>query len=342
MRRILVTGGAGFIGSHLCEALLRAGRQVVALDNFDDFYDPGRKRANIAALRDAPNFTLVEGDIRDSAVVGSVIDGQTDAVVHLAARAGVRPSVDDPHLYLDVNVRGTLTLLEACRRHPQCRFVFGSSSSVYGNASRVPFREDDAAGAPISPYAASKRSGELLCHTFHHLYGMPITCLRFFTVFGPRQRPDLAIHKFARLMEVGEPIPVFGDGSMRRDYTYVDDIVDGIVRAIDRCAGFEIYNLGNAHPISLAALIESLERVLERKARIDRCEASRGDVDCTYADIRKAARGLGYRPETDFAAGLAKFAEWFRRQPRTLDQRSAPVHHLLPGQVADVEITAIH
>ncbi len=309
-KKSVVTGAAGFIGSHLCEALLRIGHEVVGIDNFDEFYDPAVKQRNLNAIRKHPRFSFIEGDIRDAELVSQCIDSSTFAVVHLAARAGVRPSIEDPDLYFDVNVRGTLKLLECCAAFPTCRFIFGSSSSVYGKSSRVPFREDDAAAEPISPYAASKRSGELLCHTFHHLYGMPVTCLRFFTVYGPRQRPDLAIHKFARLIAAGRPIPVFGDGSMRRDYTYVEDIVNGIIRAMDRCAGFSIYNLGNSSPIALSDLIPMIERALGKKAKIDCREPSRGDVDCTFADITKAAKELDYCPRTDFATGLDGFVEW--------------------------------
>jgi UDP-glucuronate 4-epimerase len=219
--KILVTGGAGFIGSHLCEALLREGRCVTAIDNFDDFYDPGRKRKNLAEILDHPQFKLIDGDIRNADDVLKAMGSDTEVVVHLAARAGVRPSIEQPLLYQDVNIRGTMVLLEAVRRIKGCKFIFGSSSSVYGNNAKVPFAEGDNVDAPISPYAATKRAGELLCRTYHHLYGVPTTCLRFFTVYGPRQRPDLAIHKFARLMEAGKPIPVFGDGRCSR-YTYVD------------------------------------------------------------------------------------------------------------------------
>lgn len=325
--KIIVTGGAGFIGSHLCEALIRAGHDVTALDNFDDFYDPARKRDNIKGLlsnlrdplspwkRDgvrAGSFKLIEGDIRNLEDVQNAFAGRPDAVVHLAARAGVRPSIEQPLLYQDVNIRGTNVLLEAVRRVPGCKFIFGSSSSVYGNNAKVPFSETDNVDAPISPYAATKRAGELLCRTYHHLYGIPTTCLRFFTVYGPRQRPDLAIHKFARLMAEGKSIPVFGDGSMQRDYTYVDDIVAGIMRAIERCNGFAIYNLGNSSPISLGDLIAALESALGRRASVERLPLQPGDVTRTFADISLAVRDLGYAPKTTFAAGLARFVAWFR------------------------------
>lgn len=310
--KIVVTGGAGFIGSHLCEALIRAEHQVVAFDNFDDFYAPARKRENIRELTDHPRFKLIEGDIRNPEDVHKAVALRPEAVVHLAARAGVRPSIEQPLLYQDVNIRGTNVLLEAVRRIPGCKFIFGSSSSVYGNNSKVPFAEDDNVDAPISPYAATKRAGELLCHTYHHLYGTPTTCMRFFTVYGPRQRPDLAIHKFARLMEAGKPIPLFGDGSMQRDYTFVDDIVAGVHRAIERCNGFKTYNLGNSNPIPLSELVGALESALGRKAIIERLPLQPGDVNRTFADIALASRELEFMPKTKFATGLAHFVEWLR------------------------------
>lgn len=312
MSRIVVTGGAGFIGSHLCEALLRDNHEVIALDNFDDFYDPAIKHRNLKAAVKSDRFTLVEGDIRDERVVNDVVGSGVDLVVHLAARAGVRPSIEQPLLCADVNVRGTLVLLEACRRHKVKRFIFGSSSSVYGNNTKIPFAESDNVDNPISPYAATKRAGELLCHTYHHLCGIVVSCLRLFTVYGPRQRPDLAIHKFTSLMEAGQPIPVFGDGSMMRDFTYIDDIVDGIIRAIDRCGGFHVYNLGESQPVSLNELIALLEEALGTKVIIDRQPLQPGDVECTYADVTLAQRELGYRPSTDLRTGLARFVEWFR------------------------------
>lgn len=312
MARIVVTGGAGFIGSHLCEALLRLGHDVVALDNFDDFYDPSIKRSNLAEAIRHPRFSLIEGDIRDWSTVEVVINDAVDAVVHLAARAGVRPSIEQPLLYHEVNCTGTLNLLEACRRRPRCRFVFASSSSVYGNNAKAPFAESDNVDHPISPYAATKKAGELMCHTYHHLYAMPVTCLRFFTVYGPRQRPDLAIHKFAALMERGRPIPVFGDGSMMRDFTYVDDIVDGIIRAIDRCHGYQLFNLGESRPVSVNELIAALEKALGKSAIIEPRPLQPGDVQRTYADISRAERELGYRPNTSIEVGLARFVEWFR------------------------------
>jgi UDP-glucuronate 4-epimerase len=313
LSRILVTGGAGFIGSHLCEALLHCDHEVIALDNFDDFYDPAIKRGNLSDLRGDKRLTLVEGDIRDGELVDGVLGRGVEVLVHLAARAGVRPSIEQPLLYEDVNVRGTLVLLEACRRRGVGKFIFGSSSSVYGNNKKVPFAESDSVDDPISPYAATKKAGELLCHTYHHLYGIAVTCLRLFTVYGPRQRPDLAIHKFARLMDAGKPIPVFGDGGMMRDFTYCGDIIDGMMRAIERCTGgCRIYNLGGANPVSLSDLIAMLEQAMGVKAIIDRRPRQPGDVDRTFADVTVAARELGYRPSTDLRTGLARFVEWFR------------------------------
>jgi len=316
MSRILVTGGAGFIGSHLCDALLRARHRVIALDNFDDFYDPAVKHCNLSQALQHPHFTLLEGDIRDTDTVHRALRDPVDVVVHLAARAGVRPSIEQPLLYHDVNVTGTLVLLDACRRNGVTKFIFASSSSVYGNNTKVPFAEDDPVDAPISPYAASKRAAELFCHTYHHLYGMAITCLRFFTVYGPRQRPDLAIHKFTRLMHSDQPIPVFGDGGMMRDFTYIDEIIDGVLRAIDRCLGFHIYNLGEARPVSITDLVMRLERILGKKAIINHKPPQPGDVNRTFADITRARRELGYNPTTDLHTGLTRFVEWFLNPTR--------------------------
>ena len=311
--RTLVTGGAGFIGSHLCEALLRAGHDVVALDSFDDFYDPAVKRANLATCRESQRFRLIEGDIRDARLVEDVLSGSNiEMIVHLAARAGVRPSIAQPLLYQDVNVGGTVVLLEAACRNQVQKFIFASSSSVYGNNQKIPFAESDNVDFPISPYAATKKAGELLCHTFHHLHALDVTCLRFFTVYGPRQRPDLAIHKFARLIEAGQPIPVYGDGSMMRDYTYIDDIVDGVMRATERCRGFHLYNLGESAPVSLSDLIAALEVALSRKAVIDRLPPQPGDVERTFADVTLARAELDYRPTVALPGGLGRFMAWLR------------------------------
>ncbi len=311
MQTALVTGAAGFIGSHLCEALLAAGWRVVGLDSFDTFYEPAVKRKNLTACVGRPGFSLVEGDIRESATVENALRG-VDMVVHLAARAGVRPSIEQPLLYQDVNVRGTCVILEAMRKCGVRRMVFAGSSSVYGNNSKVPFSETDNVDFPISPYAATKKAGELICHTYHHLFEMDITCLRFFTVYGARQRPDLAIHKFTRLIEEGKPIPVFGDGSMMRDHTYIGDIISGVMRAIEKCGGYHIYNLGESQPVSLSGLIAAIETALGKKAVIQRLPPQPGDVDRTFADISRARAEIGYEPRTALAEGLARFVEWFR------------------------------
>lgn len=323
MSRIVVTGGAGFIGSHVCEALLRRGDEVIALDDFDDFYDPAIKRRN---LRDAllhERFRLVEGDIRDADAVEEVLGSDVDAVVHLAARAGVRPSIEQPLLYQDVNVRGTLVLLEALRQYPECRFICGSSSSVYGNNEKVPFSESDRVDAPISPYAATKVAGELLCRTYHHLYGLPITCLRFFTVYGPRQRPDLAIHKFVRLLEEGSPIPLYGEGTTSRDYTFVDDIVDGILRALDHCGGFHLYNLGGAHPVTLLQLLVAVERATGHRAVVERRSPQSGDVERTFADVQLAQSALGFSAKVRLEEGLNRFVQWYRAE-----NAASAAHHM--------------
>jgi UDP-glucuronate 4-epimerase len=310
MNRTLVTGGAGFIGSHLCEALLARGDEVTVLDNFNDFYDPAIKRRNAAALAGA---RVVEGDFRDADLIARLFEeGRFDVVVHLGAMAGVRPSLLDPLHYEDVNVRGTLVLLEEIRRRGGVRFVFASSSSVYGSNEDVPFREDADIHHPVSPYAATKRAGELMAYTFHHLYGIPTTCLRFFTVYGPRQRPEMAIHKFVRMTLAGEPIPFFGDGTTRRDYTYIDDIVDGVVRSIDRCEGYEIYNLGESETTSLSELVTAIGEVCGREPVLDRQPMQPGDVVITYADISKARERLGYAPKTLVAEGLSRFLDWYR------------------------------
>jgi len=311
---VLVTGGAGFIGSHLVEALIQEGREVVALDNFDDFYLPEVKRRNLEPLEGRPGFTLVEGDIRDEKLVEDIFSTQpVDVVVHLAARAGVRPSIEQPLLYCDVNVNGTAVLLEACRRHGIGKFIFGSSSSVYGNNAQLPFSEKDIVDRPISPYAATKRAGELLCATYHELYRLNVFALRFFTVYGPRQRPEMAIHKFTRLIDRGLPVPRFGDGSTRRDYTYISDIIEGLLRAIERVQGYEIINLGGSETTRLADLIALLENHLKRTARIDEEPGQPGDVVATYAEVDKARRLLGYEPRVHVDEGIGRFIEWYTK-----------------------------
>ncbi len=308
--KVLVTGGAGFIGSHLCEALLARGDQVTVLDNFNDFYDPAIKRQNMALM---PGAELVEGDIRDEALVEALFErGAFDGVVHLAAMAGVRPSLQDPLLYQDVNLRGTMVLLEAVRKRPTTRFVFASSSSVYGGNTKVPFAESDPVERPISPYAATKRGCELLAWTHNHLFGIPTTGLRFFTVYGPRQRPEMAIHKFVNLVMEDKPIPFFGDGETRRDYTYIDDIIDGVLRSLDRCEGYELYNLGESQTTSLAELVDAIGQACGKEPKIDRQPMQPGDVQITFADVSKARERLGYQPSTTVAEGLERFLRWYR------------------------------
>lgn len=313
MAVILVTGTAGFIGSHVTERLLGRGDTVVGLDNFDDFYARSIKERNLQAILPHPAYRHVEGDLRDAgAMLRLFAEHRPSRVIHLAAKAGVRPSIQHPSRYVETNINGTLNLLEACREHPVEHFVFASSSSVYGDRAEVPFRETDGTDEPASPYAATKKAGEALLYTYHHLLRMPVTCLRFFTVFGPRQRPDLAINKFVRLIDGGERVPFFGDGSTRRDYTYVDDTVSGIVAALDRPEGYEIYNLGRSNPVTLREMVETLERVLEKPARIDPQPDQPGDVRATYADVSKAAERLGYEPQVSFEEGIRRFVAWWR------------------------------
>ena len=318
MKHILITGGAGFIGSHLVDRLLAEGEwQVSVVDDFNDFYDPSIKRANVSRHERNSNYRPFEADIRDQAALESIFAGNGfDCIVHLAARAGVRPSLAQPLLYAQTNINGTMNLLELAREHGIKRFVFGSSSSVYGSNAKVPFSEDDPIRQPISPYAATKAAGELLCHTYSHLYGMRCVCLRFFTVYGPRQRPDLAIHKFARLMSEDKPIPVYGDGTTRRDYTFIDDIIAGVRTAIDYDqSDYEVINLGESRTVELRELISLIERELGATAKIDRQPLQPGDVPQTFADIKKARHLLGYNPQTQIEAGIKKFVEWFKKNP---------------------------
>ena len=315
MKNILVTGGAGFIGSHLVDRLLAEGEwQVRVVDDFNDFYEPEIKRANVLRHQRNSNYKLFEADIREKTALERVFaDANFDCIVHLAARAGVRPSLEQPLLYSQTNIEGTVNLLELARQNNIKQFVFGSSSSVYGINAKVPFSEDDPIRQPISPYAATKAAGELLCHTYTHLYGMRSVCLRFFTVYGPRQRPDLAIHKFARLISEGKPIPVFGDGTTRRDYTYVDDIIAGVRAAIDYDqTDYEVVNLGESRTVELRELISLLEKELDLPAKINRQPLQPGDVPQTFADVTKARRLLGYNPQTQIESGIKRFVEWFR------------------------------
>ena len=313
-KKILVTGGAGFIGSHLVDRLMSdGGASVTVVDNFTDFYDPAIKRANIAAYLDREDFELIEADISDFRAMEELFArSKFDLVVHLAARAGVRPSLERPLDYEATNARGTYSLLEAARLHSVPRFIFGSSSSVYGVNSKVPFSEDDPVSQPISPYAATKIAGEAACHVYSHLYDISIVCLRFFTVYGARQRPDLAIHKFARLIARDRPIPLFGDGTTRRDYTYVDDIISGVVAAMSyERSRFEIINLGESQTVELRRLVELLEEALGKRAIVDHQPPQPGDVPITYADVSKARELLGYDPKTKIEDGINLFVEWF-------------------------------
>jgi len=319
---ILVTGAAGFIGSHTCASLIADDHDVVGIDNFDPFYDRRTKEANLKSLLKSDNFQFVEADIRDGERMSELFGAQTplDAVLHLAARAGVRPSIADPVGYEQTNIAGTVNLLQsAIAQDTVPKFVFASSSSVYGNNPKVPFSESDPVDNPISPYAATKKACELICHTYHHLYRLPVTCLRFFTVFGPGQRPDLAINKFAKLILSDQPIEMFGDGTSSRDYTYIDDIVSGVLSAIDRCGGYEIINLGSKHPITLTDMIATVADACGRKPIVRRKPMQPGDVDRTFADVEKAARLLDYEPTTPFAQGVARQVEWLKENTENMD-----------------------
>lgn len=308
---ILVTGGAGFIGSSLVEYLTNDNHRVYCLDNFDTFYDPLIKRQNIEQSLGKNNYTLIEGDIRDKTLLNKIFAGnEIELVIHLAARAGVRPSILEPELYYDVNVVGTLMLLEAMKAANVRRMIFASSSSVYGNNEKVPFSESDNVDFPISPYAATKKAGELLCHTYHNLYGFDIFCLRFFSVYGPRQRPEMAIHNFARKILDDRPISVFGDGTSKRDYTYIDDIVEGTLSAINNLKGYEIINLGESKTYSLHNVIALLEENLNKRAILNQFPKQAGDVDLTNADVTKAKSLLGYYPKTNLEEGIRKFVKW--------------------------------
>jgi UDP-glucuronate 4-epimerase len=312
-RKVLVTGSAGFIGSHLAERLVRLGYQVIGLDNFDDYYSPAIKWNNISGLNTIDNFKLEQGDIRDESLLNRIFKtNDIDALVHLAARAGVRPSMKQPILYQDVNIKGTINLLEVSRTYGVKKFVFASSSSVYGLNNEVPFRENDKIDSPSSPYASSKAAAELFCHSYNHLYGLPITVLRFFTVYGPRQRPEMAIHLFTRMIDSGEEVSVFGDGTSKRDYTYIDDIVSGILPALtSQDKGVEIFNLGNSHPIALEYLIHLLEEALGKRARIKKMPMQPGDVPITFAEISKAKTYLGYQPKVTIEEGISLFVKWY-------------------------------
>ena len=314
----LVTGGAGFIGSHICERLLGDGHAVWAFDDLNDFYDPQIKRHNLRDIQSlAKPFEFVQGDLVDRAAVEALFQSvKFDQVIHLAARAGVRPSLAEPALYQRVNVEGTVNVLEAARLNGVKKITVASSSSVYGVNAKVPFAESDPIFSAISPYAASKLAGEALGHVYHHIYGLDVVMLRFFTVYGPRQRPDLAIHKFAQLISAGKPIPVFGDGSTARDYTYITDIVDGVLACTRKEFGYEIFNLGESQVVKLSELIALLEATLGQKAVIDRQPAQPGDVPITFADVSKARAQLGYDPRVKIAQGIPLFVDWFRKTVR--------------------------
>lgn len=310
---ILVTGCAGFIGSSVVDRLLDSGEEVVGLDNMDSYYEPSIKKKNIEHNLQNPNFYFKQTDIRDLKALEKIFKNfKIETIIHLAARAGVRPSIEAPLLYEDVNIKGTLNLLELSKIHKPANLIVASSSSVYGINKKVPFRETDNVDKAISPYAASKKACETFCYTYHHLYGLPIVCLRFFTVYGPRQRPEMAIHKFTRLIDEGLEIQMYGDGTSKRDYTYISDIVDGIIRSMDIKEGYEILNLGNSKVVELRYLIHLIEKNLGKKAIIKQLPDQPGDVPITYSDISKAKELLGYAPQTSIEEGIEKFVKWYR------------------------------
>jgi len=314
--KILLTGAAGFIGSHFAEYLLQNGHNVISIDNLNDFYDPAIKERNlkeVSRIAERPNqFIDLRGDIRDRNFVSAVFkEHLPDTVVHLAAMAGVRPSIADPALYESVNIQGTLNLLEIMKETGVKKMIFASSSSVYGNNKKVPFSETDNVDNPISPYAATKKAGELICYTYHHLYEFTLVALRFFTVYGPRQRPEMAIHKFTRLIDTNQPVPMFGNGTTKRDYTYIDDIVLGMAKALDIASGYHIYNLGESRTTALRELIELIESALGKKACIESFPLQPGDVRITYADVSRAQKSLDYQPATSMEDGIKKFVNWY-------------------------------
>jgi UDP-glucuronate 4-epimerase len=316
---ILITGAAGFIGSHTCQKLLSRGHHVTGIDNFDGFYPKQFKLQNLKDMSGQKGFRFLEGNILDTDFLNNLFSSQKiDTVIHLAARAGIRPSIDRIVDYYETNVHGTVNLLESMRTNNVKNMVFASSSSIYGNNEKTPFSESDPVDNPISPYASTKKSGELLCHVYCHLYHFNISCLRFFTVFGPRQRPDLAIHKFTRLIESGQPVPFFGDGSTARDYTYIDDITDGIECALNRLGGYNIYNLGESRVVTLRELIQVIENRVGKKARLDMKPMQPGDVQITYADISKAKAEIGYNPSVNLSEGIDKFVDWFLKNKKIL------------------------
>ena len=315
MKTYLLTGGAGFIGSHLCEQLLAQGHGVINIDNLNDFYIPAIKEGNMATALQDKNYTFYKSDIRDIELLNKVFSiHKIDTVVHIAAMAGVRPSIKNPLLYEEVNVRGTMNILECMKTHRVRNIVFASSSSVYGNNESVPFKETDIVDFAISPYAATKKSCEIMMHVYHNLYNINVACLRFFTVYGPRQRPDLAIHKFTKMILNSEPIPFFGDGSTQRDYTYIDDIIDGVLKSISFVENsnriYEIFNLGESQTVSLKEMVKTIEQILNKKAQLNKLPIQDGDVYRTFADISKAKKMLDYNPQTKFKQGVGNFIEW--------------------------------
>jgi UDP-glucuronate 4-epimerase len=312
LMNILVTGGAGFIGSNLCEKLADADGKIICLDNFNDYYDPKIKEKNIRNLIGSPNFTLYRMDILDKEKLEEVFaKHRIDVIIHLAARAGVRPSLSNASLYEAVNVQGTINILECCRKYNIGKLIFASSSSIYGGNKKIPFSEDDIVDRPISPYAATKKAGELICYTYSYQFNISIYCYRFFTVYGPRQRPEMAIHKFTRLITEGKPIEIFGDGTSSRDYTYVDDIVDTITSNLENVKGYEIINLGNSKPVKITELIKLIEKAANKKAQVKYADMQAGDVLATYADILKAKKMLKYNPKTSIEEGINKFMLWY-------------------------------
>jgi len=312
---ILVTGGAGFIGSHLCEKLIRMGSKVICIDSFDDFYNPAIKEDNISEIAGSKNFRLYRSDITNFNQTEKIFsETDIDMVIHLAARAGVRPSIQNPLLYARVNILGTMNLLECCKKYNILKFIFASSSSVYGGNEKLPFSEEDNVDHPVSPYAATKKAGELICYTYHDLYKISIFCFRFFTVYGPRQRPEMAIHKFTRQILKGENIEIYGDGSSSRDYTYIDDVISGMVNSLDNMKGYEIINLGNSNTIKLIDLVKLIETTTGKKACLKFTGSQPGDVLITCADIGKARKMLKYFPGTDIKEGLIKFIKWYKEK----------------------------
>ena len=312
---IMVTGGAGFIGSHLCQKIISLGHNVICIDDFNDYYDPAVKEDNIRELADDSRFTLFRADITDRKAVDEIFSSNNiDMVIHLAARAGVRPSLANAALYEKVNVGGTINLLDNCRDRGIKKFIFASSSSVYGGNRKMPFSETDRVDSPVSPYAATKKSGELICYTYHHLYDISVFAFRFFTVYGPRQRPEMAIHRFTRHIFEGLPIEVFGDGSTSRDYTYIDDIVNGLINSLDLVCGYEIINLGNSYPVKLDRLIRMIQEASGREAGIRYTELQPGDVPATFADIEKARKLIKYKPGTTIEEGLGLFMDWYKEK----------------------------